>query len=62
MTDLLHTAVPLAYSNLLVLDRRWAEQARQVKQRMPDEQGARVFKVAQLDAYLNALGEFPETR
>jgi len=43
-------------------DRPWAEQARQVKRRMPDGYAARVFKVAQLDAFLDALSEFPETR
>ena len=60
VTDLLHTTVPLAYSDLL--DRRWAEQARQVKRRMPDGNGARVFKVAELDTFLDALAGYPETR
>jgi hypothetical protein len=57
--DLWHTVVPVSYCDLVVLDKQWAENARQVQERLRARglltHEAKVFSVGQLEEALKEL-------
>ena len=55
--DLLHTTVPLAYSDLLILDRHWADLAQQKLGDFPNK--PRVYRVSRIEAFLEDFENFP---